>query len=64
MIRKMRAKNITVLPVIDADDKLVGEVRLNDLLKLRNKQENLSKRLCVRKSILYCVIRYWKIFSP
>lgn len=39
LIRKMRAKNITVLPVIDADDKLVGEVRLNDLLKLRNKQE-------------------------
>ena len=36
LIRKMRAKNITVLPVID---KLVGEVRLNDLLKLRNKQE-------------------------
>lgn len=64
LIRKMRAKNITVLPVIDADDKLVGEVRLNDLLKLRNKQENLSKRLCVRKSIPYCVIRYWKIFSP
>jgi len=39
LIRKMRAKNITVLPVIDADDKLVGEVRLNDLLKLRSKQE-------------------------
>ena len=39
LIRKMRAKNITVLPVIDADDKLVGEVRLNDLLKLRGKQE-------------------------
>ena len=34
-----RSKIITVLPVIDADDKLVGEVRLNDLLKLRNKQE-------------------------
>jgi len=39
LIRKMRAKNITVLPVIDVDDKLVGEVRLNDLLKLRSKQE-------------------------
>ena len=39
LIRKMRAKNITVLPVIDADDKLVGEVRLNDLLKLRSRQE-------------------------
>ena len=39
LIRKMRAKNITVLPVIDTDDKLVGEVRLNDLLKLRSKQE-------------------------
>ena len=38
LIRKMRSKNITVLPVIDADDKLVGEVRLNDVLKLRNKQ--------------------------
>ena len=39
LIRKMRAKNITVLPVIDADDKLVGEVHLNDLLKLRSRQE-------------------------
>ena len=39
LIRKMRAKNITVLPVIDADDKLVGEVCLNDLLKLRSRQE-------------------------
>ena len=36
LIRKMRAKIITV---IDADDKLVGEVHLNDLLKLRSRQE-------------------------
>lgn len=62
LIRKMRAKNITVLPVIDADDKLVGEVRLNDLLKLRSKQENPLKRLCVQKYILCWRIRCWRIY--
>ena len=50
LIRKMRAKNITVLPVIDADDKLVGEVHLNDLLKLRSKQEK-SIEAVVRKEV-------------
>ena len=37
LIRKMRAKNITVLPVIDADAKLVGEVRLNDQMWIRDR---------------------------
>ena len=39
LIRKMRARNITVLPVVDIDDKLVGEVHLNDLIHLRDKRE-------------------------
>lgn len=50
LIRKMRVKNITVLPVIDTDDKLVGEVHLNDLLKLRSKQEK-SIETIVRKEV-------------
>ncbi len=52
----MRAKNITVLPVIDADDKLVGEVRLNDLLKLRSKQEK-SIETIVRTEEVHSVLR-------
>ena len=55
LIRKMRAKNITVLPVVDADDKLVGEVRLKDLLHLRSRQEK-SIEPVIRKevhSVLY-----------
>lgn len=55
LIRKMRAKNITVLPVIDADDKLVGEVRLNDLLKLRNKQEkSIETVVCTEVHSVLC----------
>lgn len=38
LIRKMRERNLTVLPVVDAGNILVGEVRLNDLLKLRKEQ--------------------------
>ena len=38
LIRKMRERNLTVLPVVDSNDILVGEVRLNDLLKLRKEQ--------------------------
>ena len=38
LIRKMRERNLTVLPVVDANDILIGEVRLNDLLKLRKEQ--------------------------
>ena len=57
LIRKMRAKNITVLPVIDADDKLVGEVRLNDLLKLRSRQEK-SIETIARLHITIMVVLY------
>ena len=38
LIRKMRERNLTVLPVVDNGNILVGEVRLNDLLKLRKEQ--------------------------
>lgn len=38
LIRKMRERNLTVLPVVDSNNLLVGEVRLNDLLKLRKEQ--------------------------
>ena len=38
LIRKMRERNLTVLPVVDSNDILIGEVRLNDLLKLRKEQ--------------------------
>ena len=34
----MRERNLTVLPVVDSNNLLVGEVRLNDLLKLRKEQ--------------------------
>ena len=37
LIRKMRERNLTVLPVVDNGNILVG-VRLNDLLKLRKEQ--------------------------
>ena len=38
LIRKMCERNLTVLPVVDSNNLLVGEVRLNDLLKLRKEQ--------------------------
>ena len=38
LIRKMRERNLTVLAVVDSGNILVGEVRLNDLLKLRKEQ--------------------------
>lgn len=38
LIRKMREKNLSVLPVVDANKKLLGEVRLKDLLRLRKTQ--------------------------
>ena len=38
LFREMRERNHTVLPVVDAGNILVGEVRLNDLLKLRKEQ--------------------------
>ena len=38
LIRKMFEHNLTVLPVVDANNVLVGEVRLKDLLRLRKEQ--------------------------
>ena len=38
LIRKMLERNLTVLPVVDANNVLVGEVRLKDLLRLRQDQ--------------------------
>lgn len=35
VLRKMKSKNLTLLPVIDGDDKLVGEIHLKDVLALR-----------------------------
>lgn len=43
LIRKMKERKLTVLPVIDADGILLGEVRLGDLLKLREaKAKNIE----------------------
>lgn len=39
IIRKMRKKNLTLLPVIDEENKLMGEVYLKDLLLLRKANE-------------------------
>ena len=38
LIRKMKERKLTVLPVVNADGSLVGEVRLGDLVELRQKQ--------------------------
>lgn len=38
LIRKMRTRHLTVLPVVDSNNILLGEVRLNDLLRLRKEQ--------------------------
>lgn len=38
LIRKMRERNLRVLPVIDENDILLGEVKLSDLLRLRRKK--------------------------
>lgn len=38
LIRKMKERKLTVLPVVNADGILVGEVRLDDLVELRQKQ--------------------------
>lgn len=39
VLRKMKRKNLTLLPVLDEDDKLVGEVYLKDVLKLRKENK-------------------------
>lgn len=38
LIRKMKERKLTVLPVVNTDGILVGEVRLGDLVELRQKQ--------------------------
>ncbi|MGL5262028.1 MAG: quaternary amine ABC transporter ATP-binding protein [Bacteroides sp.] len=35
VLRKMKRKNLTLLPVVDENNKLIGEVYLKDILKLR-----------------------------
>lgn len=39
IMRKMRKKNLTLLPVIDEENKLMGEVYLKDLVQLRKANE-------------------------
>lgn len=39
LIRKMKSRRLTVLPVVDNDGILVGEVKLKDLLRLRKEEE-------------------------
>lgn len=50
LIRKMRERNLTVLPVIDANDILVGEVHLKDLIRLR-KEEVRSIESIVKQEV-------------
>ncbi len=38
VLRKMKERHLTVLPVVDENNVLLGEVRLNDLLRLRKEQ--------------------------
>ena len=38
VLRKMRRKNLTLLPVVDESNKLVGEVYLKDVLRLRKQK--------------------------
>ena len=38
VLRKMKRKNLTLLPVVDEDNKLVGEVYLKDVLRLRKQK--------------------------
>ena len=39
LIRKMREKNLFALPVIGKNDECIGEIRLRDVIKLREKGE-------------------------
>ena len=50
LIRKMRERNLTVLPVIDANDILIGEVHLKDLIRLR-KEEVRSIESIVKQEV-------------
>lgn len=50
LTRKMRERKTTVLPVVDPDGILVGEVRLEDLLRLR-KEHILNINPVIRKKV-------------
>ena len=50
LTRKMRERKTTVLPVVDPDGILVGEVRLEDLLRLR-KEHILNINPVIRKEV-------------
>lgn len=50
LIRKMLERNLTVLPVVDVNNVLVGEVRLEDLLRLRQEQVKSIESI-VRKEV-------------
>ena len=50
LIRKMRERKITVLPVVDPDGILVGEVHLKELIQLR-KERILNIDSIVRKEV-------------
>ena len=50
LTRKMRERKTTVLPVVDPDGILVGEVRLEDLLRLR-KEHILNIAPVIRKEV-------------
>ena len=53
IIRKMRRKNLTLLPVVDEDNLLVGEVYLEDLLELR--KEHIKNIDSVIKQFVHTV---------
>ncbi len=53
IIRKMRRKNLTLLPVVDDDNLLVGEVYLEDLLELR--KEHIKNIDSVIKQFVHTV---------
>ena len=56
VIRKMREKNLFVLPVIDSNHQLLGEIRLKDVMKLRKegKKDLKSIIICNIPSVLEC----------
>ena len=50
VLRKMRRRNLTLLPVVDEDNKLVGEVYLKDILRLRNEKIRSIESIIKQKS--------------
>ncbi len=53
IIRKMKRKNLTVLPVINSNNQLIGEVRLKDAVKLR--KENIRNIQSIIRSEVHAV---------